>query len=102
MKANHIDGPVFNSYEFGGYLIFAGMEPFIDGRAELYGEELLKIYMDELTLMNDRLLEVLESQGITWTILAVNTATVTFMDHLPGWRRLYADSAAVVHVRQPD
>ena len=30
-------GPVFNDYDFGGYLVFAGVPTFIDGRTELYG-----------------------------------------------------------------
>ena len=37
-----IDRPVLNDYDLGGYLIYAGMAPFIDGRTELYGE---KFYM---------------------------------------------------------
>ena len=31
-------GPILNDYDFGGYLDFVGIAPFIDGRAELYGE----------------------------------------------------------------
>ena len=31
-------GPVLNDYDFGGYLDFVGIAPFIDGRAELYGK----------------------------------------------------------------
>src|SRR6185437_291007 len=27
-----ITGPVFNAYDFGGYLVFAGVAPFVDGR----------------------------------------------------------------------
>ena len=30
---------VFNDYDFGGYLVANGVAPFIDGRAELYGEK---------------------------------------------------------------
>jgi hypothetical protein len=31
-----LEGPVFNSEVFGGYLTFRGIPTFIDGRAELY------------------------------------------------------------------
>jgi hypothetical protein len=31
-------GPILNDYDFGGYLDFVGIPPFIDGRAELYGQ----------------------------------------------------------------
>ena len=36
--------PVLNEYGFGGYLIFKDLRPFIDGRAELYGQDFLKLY----------------------------------------------------------
>jgi hypothetical protein len=29
--------PVLNDYGFGGYLIWSGVRPFIDGRADTYG-----------------------------------------------------------------
>src|SRR5439155_24073164 len=32
VAADHVDGPVLNDYEFGGYLVFSGVKPFIDGR----------------------------------------------------------------------
>ncbi|MDV6329139.1 hypothetical protein Q5L94_13915, partial [Idiomarina sp. Sol25] len=31
-------GPVLNEYAFGGYLIWQGVKPFIDSRADLYGD----------------------------------------------------------------
>ena len=37
---------VFNSYEFGGYLIFKGIPTFIDGRFELYGNQFLQRYFE--------------------------------------------------------
>jgi len=36
----------------------------------------------------------------TWTLLPPNRPAVVLLDHLPGWRRLYADDVAVVHVRE--
>jgi hypothetical protein len=36
---------------------------------------------------------------IAWTIFAPNQRAVAQMDHEPGWRRLYTDAWAVVHVR---
>jgi len=92
VKENHIHGPVFNAYHFGGYLIFSGVEPFVDGRTELYG--------DAATLTNPQLPELLNQYGITWTMFAPQTAAITLMDYLAGWRRLYADPVVVVHVRQ--
>src|SRR5208282_5863421 len=36
--------PFLNDYGFGGYLIWSGVRPFIDARAELYGDAMLSLY----------------------------------------------------------
>jgi hypothetical protein len=89
-----INGPVFNTYRFGGYLIFAGIAPFIDGRVDMYGADFVTRYnqMSELP-------GLLAKHGIAWTLLAFEDPRVALLDHLPGWRRLYADAVAVVHIR---
>jgi hypothetical protein len=33
LQDNHISAPLFNTYEYGGYLIWRGLPVFIDGRA---------------------------------------------------------------------
>lgn len=95
----HVTGPVMNDYGFGGYLIFEGIPPFIDGRADLYGDDFLKRYVEATRGVTDDLPKLLDQYRIGWTLFAANTTAVTLMDHLPGWRRLYADDTAVVHVR---
>jgi len=100
VKANHVEGPVFNSYRFGGCLIFSGIAPFIDGRAELYGDTFVKRYVDAANLTDNQLPGLLNDYGITWTIFPPETPAVILLDHLPGWRRLYTDPVAIVHIRQ--
>jgi hypothetical protein len=100
IKAQNLEGPVFNSYTFGGSLIFSGIAPFIDGRTELYGDTFVKRYVSAVQVTDNKLPELLSDNGIAWTILPAQTPAAVLMDHLPGWRRLYADSAAAVHVRQ--
>ena len=41
----------------------------------------------------------LKRYDIAWTIFAPDSRIVAILDHEPGWRRLYADATAVVHVR---
>lgn len=97
--AHHITGPVLNAYGFGDYLIFSGIEPFIDGRAELYGDRFIKRYGDAILGSSDQLPVLLSEYGITWTLLDPGCPAVRLLDYLPGWRRLYADGTAIVHVR---
>jgi hypothetical protein len=99
VQAEHVTGPVLNDYGFGGYLIFAGVPPFIDGRAELYGDAFIKRHVEAMLLTGDGLPHILDQYGIAWTLIAPERPAVMLLDHLPGWRRLYADDVAVVHVR---
>lgn len=95
-----IQGPVLNNYNWGGYLIYSGIAPFIDGRADLYGDAFLKEYVEALGLRtSDGLQKLLAKYQITWTLLEPGSAAVTLLDHLPGWQRLHADETAVVHVK---
>jgi hypothetical protein len=91
--------PMLNTYGFGGYLIYRGVKPFIDGRADMYGDDYfnrdLRI-MDGDTRSLDR---ALVQYGIDWTLLAPDERLVKVLDVKPGWRRLYSDKYAIVHVR---
>jgi hypothetical protein len=98
-EAHHVKGPVLNDYAFGGYLIFSGIAPFIDGRAELYGDAFIERYVRAMTLQDDQLPQLLSEYAITWTLLDPERPAVFLLDRLPGWRRLYTDDIAVVHVR---
>jgi hypothetical protein len=94
-----LDGPVFNAEGFGGYLTFRGIPSFIDGRAELYGNAFLDQYLAAEGGSEQALAALLDAYGITWTLLAPQQGAVARVDALPGWRRVYADAIAVVHVR---
>jgi hypothetical protein len=93
-------GPILNEYVFGGYLEFAGIAPFIDGRGELYGAHYLTRYRHALDLRNVADFErLLDDYHIQTTLLVPQTPAVALLDRLPGWRRVYADDIAVVHQR---
>lgn len=97
----HLTGPVLNEYSFGGYLIYAGIPPFIDGRADMYGDVFMKEYFEALSLTtSDGLQILLQKYHIEWTLLPPESAAAALLDHLPEWRRLYADKIAVIHVRK--
>jgi hypothetical protein len=99
VAAEHVTGPVLNDYGFGGFVIFSAIPPFIDGRAELYGDEFIKRYVQAMLLESNELPQLLDQYGIAWTLIAPERPAALLLDHLPGWRRFYADEVAVVHVR---
>ena len=91
---------IFNSYGFGGYLIVRDIGPFVDGRSELYGEKFL---MNYFAAEDGRdvpgLLRMLDEFSIDATLLTVDSPAAQLLDHIRGWKRVYADKIAVIHVR---
>ncbi|MEH2683678.1 hypothetical protein DXU04_00935 [Bradyrhizobium diazoefficiens] len=91
---------IFSTAPIGGYLITRNIKTFIDGRAELYGEQFVLDYFDAVEGKNvETLLRLLDTYRIDATLLNPTVPASRIMDHLPGWKRLYADDVAVVHVR---
>jgi hypothetical protein len=95
VQVHQIAGPVFNDLNFGGYLIFSGVPTFIDGRVDVYGDDFIRRY-----LRPEELPGLLSQYNVSWTLLGSTHPDVAVLDHLPGWRRFYADTTAVVHVRE--
>lgn len=91
--------PVLNDYSFGGYLIFAGVRPFIDSRAELYGEASLERYAALIRPDAAALDATIRRYGIRWSILNPSSPLVAELDARPGWHRVHSDLFAVVHIR---
>jgi hypothetical protein len=94
-------GPVLNDYSFGGYLIFAGIPTFIDGRGELFGGPFIVRYNRDVSLADLRdFIELLDQYKFGATLLAPDTPAVALLDRLPDWQRVYSDDVAVVHKRR--
>jgi hypothetical protein len=91
--------PVFNDYAFGSLLIFDGIRPYIDSRAELYGDAFLARYQALIRPDRAALEATFAQYGIAWTIVPPGSAIVDVLDTLPGWRRVYGDGFAVVYAR---
>jgi hypothetical protein len=89
--------PVFNSYSFGGPLILNRIRPFIDGRADMYGDAFMfewqRIHRGDAAAFE----RALRRWGIAWTILEPSAPLVAMLDKRPGWRRIHTDAWAVVH-----
>lgn len=99
LKAHHAKR-ILNDLPFAGYFIAQGIPVFIDGRAELYGEPFVMAYYRAMQLKDvNVLLGLLKTYDIDAVVLTPATPAVSFMDHAPGWQRIYADDNAVVHIR---
>ena len=95
-----IKGRVLNFYNFGGYLIYRNIPVFIDGRADLYGDQYMGRYFEITQAESFEKLESLLNQSeITWTIFPPNEPIVKVLDQSRLWRRSYADDNAVIHTK---
>jgi hypothetical protein len=92
---------VFNDYDFGGYLVASGVAPFIDGRAELYGEKFFLDH-DAATALKEpeKLFRLLDEYNIEATLMRSQSAATRLLDHIDGWQKVYADDIATIHVRK--
>lgn len=93
--------PVLNDYSFGGYLIDQGVAPFIDSRADLYGDARLQAYARIAQADRGELAKVLAERQIRWMLLKPGSALAQRMEATPGWRPIHRDRWAVVYLREP-
>jgi hypothetical protein len=91
--------PVFNGYTFGGPLILAGIRPYIDGRADMYGDAFVLDYSRITDGDLGRFNAVVRQYGIRWTMLPSRSVLAEELDRSPQWKRVYADRVGVIHVR---
>ena len=88
--------PVLNYYDFGGYLIFEGVRPYIDGRADMYGDAFVADD-DLIQRANPAAMDrAISHYGIRWAIAPPNLFLIQALEQKPGWKPIYADKTAVV------
>ena len=93
--------PGLNGYGFGGPLILEGIQPYIDGRSDMYGDAFFADY--QRILDGDRAaFDRAESRyRLQWTMLAPRYGRlIGRLDSDPAWQRIYADRNAVIHRRR--
>ena len=91
-------GPIYNHYDWGGYLIFKlypGTRVYTDGRADLYGDRLMQQRADTYYLMNDWQQSL--SQWKIRTVIVPNDSPLAIgLRSAPGWVQSYEDSKSVI------
>ncbi|MDX1663796.1 MAG: hypothetical protein R3272_08380 [Candidatus Promineifilaceae bacterium] len=88
----------YNSYGWGGYLIWHDIPVFVDGRADVYGDAFLFYYLQALELQ-EGWQAPLDDYAVQYTLLHPGTPLTTMLAASDAWRRAYADELAVVFVR---
>lgn len=91
--------PVVNTYSFGGYLIYKGVRPFMDGRSDMYGDALFSRHIKIVAGDQAAFDQAVKQYGIDWTILSPNEGLNRMLATKAGWKQLYRDRWAVVYAR---
>ena len=94
-------GPLFNSYNWGGYLIFAlwpDYPVFVDGRTDLYDEAFLRDYLKTYGA-EDGWQAQLDRYNIRLVIIEADSVLARFLRLESGWKEMFRDDMAAVFVR---
>jgi hypothetical protein len=98
LKLHPTDGPIFNHYDWGGYLIwklYPDARVFIDGRADLYGEPLLKQFANTFQLKSDWK-QTFHQWHVKTVVVPANSALAEALRREAGWTISYEDRQATI------
>jgi hypothetical protein len=95
-------GPIFNHYNFGGYFIwklYPEYAVFIDGRADLYGDEFLHNFAKTYYVSDQNWEAPIRDWKIRTVVLPPDAPVVAALKLTHAWDEAYRDSQAVVLTR---
>ena len=90
---------IFNRYEWGGYLglRLPDRPIFIDGRADVYDDEILLEYVDTISVVGDPQ-ETFDRYGIDHILYPADSTLGRWLNDSDDWEVVYADDVASVWV----
>ena len=88
----------FNSYKWGGYLIWRGAPVFIDGRADVYGDDFIHNYQRTFSLKHDWP-EPLEEFEVDYVLMESTHSLLTLLAESQDWEKVYEDPVASIYSR---
>jgi hypothetical protein len=93
--------PVLNGYSMGGPLILSGIRPFVDGRGDMYGDDLV-IGFSKMSKGDAKTLrDAVQRWNIRWAIVPNDSkGLVKLLEGTPGWRRIHRDKVGAIYVRE--
>lgn len=92
---------IFNDVNFGDYMIFRGVPVFIDARADMYGQKVLKRTFSAMALVPGGNFETLSKEyRINSILLWSGEPVVRLLNRMPTWQRIYQDQWTVAYIRR--
>ena len=102
LAAEHPHGPMFNSYNWGGYLMYflPDYPVFVDGRTDLYGDDFLSNDYLKTATGGPGWRDTLDKYGVNLVVVEAQSGLASNLREEPGWKLDYEDKMAVVFVRE--
>jgi hypothetical protein len=98
LRQNRLTGPMYNSYNWGGYLIWALPEEpvFVDGRTDVYDEFLLEYV--KVMYIQTGWQAVLARYNVRLALIERDSFLAMMLATQPDWRLVYSDDQAAIFV----
>lgn len=99
LKENQPEGRLFNSYNWGAYLLWALPEypVFVDGRTDLYNDEIISQWF-QVVRAEEGWQETLARWEINVILLEQGSPVLSRLEGV-GWQKIYEDGLAVVYAK---
>lgn len=101
IQENKPAGPLFNSYNWGGYLIYKlwpAYPVYIDGRTDLYDDAFIRRYLN-VVAGGEGWQHTLDQDGVNVVLIESDSTLAKFLKSDPAWSIRYQDAIATVFVR---
>ncbi|GJM41017.1 MAG: hypothetical protein DHS20C20_12990 [Ardenticatenaceae bacterium] len=89
----------YNSYNWGGYLIWRGVPVFVDGRADVYGDPFLLLYRETFEV-RATWQDPLDEYDVDYVLMERGTPLTAVLTASPDWTQVYEDEIAQIFVRK--
>jgi hypothetical protein len=101
VQENRPPGPMFNSYNWGGYLIYklwSDYPVYIDGRTDLYDDIFIRRYLNVMAAEDDWQ-QALEQDGIKLIFIERSSTLAKILRQDSAWSEIYQDEMAAIFSR---
>ncbi|HEX8969736.1 MAG TPA: hypothetical protein VF937_17770, partial [Chloroflexota bacterium] len=101
LRAHHLDGNMFNQYEWGGYLIdqlYPEYHVFMDGRPDVYGDALVEQYV-AIDGAQPGWRQALDERNIRFVLVRRDGPLAAALAGDGGWREAFSGSVERLFVR---
>ena len=101
IRQNHLTGLMYNSYNWGGYLLWALPEEpvFVDARTDLYDDEFLRQYFQVMQI-RPGWQDVLDRYGVRLALIERDSFLAAMLETQADWKLIYQDDQATLWARQ--